>query len=185
MRLTKRIRAFVLALMLTFSIPNGVNAPTMDNTDKGETNPPATNPNITPNPEPKAEPTPIPDPEQNKPKEPEVEKPKVQPQPKKEVKSYLFIISFYTELEGEGQGLTSSGKRVSYGMVANNQLPFGTKIQLQGMGAFTVEDRGSPSHFNRVERIDVYIPRKKGESNATYQERVIAMGVKRVRGTIL
>lgn len=183
MRLTKRIRAFVLALMLTFSIPNGVSAPTMDNQDKGEINPPATNPNTTPNPEPKAEPTP--DPEQNKLKEPEVEKPKVQPQPKKEVKSYLFIISFYTELEGEGQGLTASGKRVSYGIVANNQLPFGTKIQLEGMGTFTVEDRGSPSHFNRVERIDLYIPRQKGESNATYQKRVAAMGVKKVKGTIL
>lgn len=171
--------------MLAFSVPNGANAPTLDNKDTGETNPPATNPNITPNPEPKAEPTPTPDPEQNKPKEPEVEKPKVQPQPKKEVKTYLFIISFYTELEGEGQGLTASGKRVSYGMVANNQLPFGTKIQLEGMGTFAVEDRGSPSHFNRVERIDVYIPRQNGESNATYQKRVAAMGVKKVKGTII
>lgn len=171
--------------MLTFSIPNGVNAPTLDNKDTGETNPPATNPNTTPNPEPKAEPIPTPDPEPKQFKEPEVEKPKVQPQSKKEVNTYLFIISFYTELEGEGQGLTASGKRVSYGMVANNQLPFGTEIQLEGMGTFAVEDRGSSSHFNRVERIDVYIPRQNGETNATYQKRVAAMGIKKVKGTII
>lgn len=183
MRLTKRIRAFVLALLLTFSVPSGVDAPTI-NKDKGETNPPATNPTPTPtpNPEPKTEPEPTPDP---KPKEPEVAKPTAQPKPQKAAKTYTFTITFYTELEGEGQGLTASGKRVAYGMVASNHLKFGTKIQLEGMGTFTVEDRGSAAHFNRIERIDVYVPRQKGESNATYQKRVAAMGVKKVKGTIL
>ena len=47
------------------------------------------------------------------------------------------------------------------GVVANNYLPFGTKVRIPdlfGDMIFTVQDRGNPNHFDTVRRFDVYLP---------------------------
>ncbi len=58
-------------------------------------------------------------------------------------------------------GITASGKKVKVGMVANNWLPFGTKVFIKGLGEFTVEDRGSKKYFGTKKEkrqcIDVYM----------------------------
>ena len=57
-------------------------------------------------------------------------------------------------------GLTASGKMAKPGMVACNWLPFGTRVQIQGLGIFTVEDRGAKSLFgsktNHIKHVDVF-----------------------------
>ena len=54
---------------------------------------------------------------------------------------------------------TASGKTVAWGIVANNKLPFGTKIKIPalfGNTVFTVEDRMSPS--KRGNQVDIWFP---------------------------
>ena len=62
-------------------------------------------------------------------------------------------------------GVTASGKKVKYGMVANNWLPFGTKVSIRGLGVFKIEDRGSEKYFGtkqeRRKAIDIYLPSHK------------------------
>ena len=57
-------------------------------------------------------------------------------------------------------GITASGKAVKVGIVANNWLKFGTKIIIEGLGGFIVEDRGSIAYFGtkgeRRKAIDIY-----------------------------
>lgn len=95
-----------------------------------------------------------------------------------------FELSFYSDLNCEnGYGnLTASGKRLQAGMIANNFLPFGTKIYLDGHGMKTVEDRGSERYFYNVSKIDVLVPRMYGESEGAYLRRVNNMGRQRVTG---
>ena len=54
-------------------------------------------------------------------------------------------------------GITASGKRVAVGMVAADPkiLPFGTKVYIDGLGIFTVEDTGSAIKGNCI---DIYMP---------------------------
>jgi 3D (Asp-Asp-Asp) domain-containing protein len=58
-------------------------------------------------------------------------------------------------------GITASGKKAEYGMVACNFLPFGTKIKIDGLGVFKVQDRGSKRSFGIRTRpkyhLDVYM----------------------------
>ncbi len=65
-------------------------------------------------------------------------------------------ISWYSELDSchyptKGGCLTASGKIAKYGMVATNLYPFGTKIRIEGLGVFTVEDRISKRYNNRID----------------------------------
>ena len=57
-------------------------------------------------------------------------------------------------------GITASGKRVFKGIVANNWLEFGTKVEIEGLGIYIVEDRGSKKYFGtkqeRRKAIDIY-----------------------------
>jgi 3D (Asp-Asp-Asp) domain-containing protein len=59
------------------------------------------------------------------------------------------------------KGITASGKKVKQGMIACNWLPFGTKVSIEGLGTFTVEDRGAKSLFGskkkHIKHIDVYL----------------------------
>ena len=63
------------------------------------------------------------------------------------------------------QGITASGKKVSEGMVACNWLPFGTKVNIEGLGVFSVQDRGAKSLFgsktNHIKHLDVFLPTHK------------------------
>jgi 3D (Asp-Asp-Asp) domain-containing protein len=66
---------------------------------------------------------------------------------------------------GKTDAITASGKKAQYGMVACNWLPFGTKVKVEGLGVFTVQDRGAKSQFgsktNHIKHIDVYLPTHK------------------------
>ncbi len=57
-------------------------------------------------------------------------------------------------------GITASGKKVKVGFVANNWLPFGTKVKIEGLGIYIVEDRGSKKYFGTKEEkrkaLDIY-----------------------------
>lgn len=54
-------------------------------------------------------------------------------------------------------GITASGKRVAVGMIAADTtvLPFGTKVYIEGMGIYTVEDTGGAIKGNCI---DIYMP---------------------------
>lgn len=54
-----------------------------------------------------------------------------------------------------GYGVTASNKRVRVGMIAaHSSIPFGTKLHIEGMGEFTVEDRGGDITEGRL---DIYM----------------------------
>ena len=96
-----------------------------------------------------------------------------------------FTLSFYTNLPSENGGytITATGESLRYGMVASNYYSLGKKIYLSGWGTFTVKDRGG-SNFYSSTRLDVFIPRRSGESNSTYLARVNNMGLKKVKGYV-
>lgn len=96
-----------------------------------------------------------------------------------------FTLSFYTDLPSENGGytVTATGEKLRSGMVASNYYAIGTNIYLSGWGSYTVKDRGG-SNFNSSNRLDVFIPRKSGESNGTYLNRVNKMGLKTVKGYV-
>jgi 3D (Asp-Asp-Asp) domain-containing protein len=77
----------------------------------------------------------------------------------------IWKITAYCACEkccGKSDGITASGKKARYGMVACNWLKFGTKIRIEGLGVFEVQDRGAKSLFgtfkNPVRHVDVYLP---------------------------
>lgn len=104
----------------------------------------------------------------------------------RKAKEKIFTLTFYTELNCEnGYGpITCRGESLKPGMVANNVLPLDTKIQLNGIGNVVVSDRGGSS-FNNSTRLDVFVPRKSGESDKNYYRRVNNLGIINVKGTIL
>ena len=57
-------------------------------------------------------------------------------------------------------GHFASGRKVYVGGVACNWLSFGTKVVIDGLGTYTVEDRGAKSYFgdkdNHIKHLDVY-----------------------------
>ena len=67
---------------------------------------------------------------------------------------------------GKSDGITASGTKAHQGTVANNWLPFGTKLKIEGYTTiFTVEDRGSVKHFGtkteKRKRLDIWFPSHK------------------------
>lgn len=67
-------------------------------------------------------------------------------------------------------GITASGKRVAVGMcAADPSIPFGTRLKVEGIGTFTVEDRGGAI---RGRHIDIYLPTHKS---------ALAFGVRRAK----
>lgn len=79
--------------------------------------------------------------------------------------SELWKITAYCACKsccGKTDGITASGKKALYGMVACNWLPFGTKIYIKNLGYFTVADRGAKSLFgdkkHHIKHLDVYLP---------------------------
>ncbi len=57
---------------------------------------------------------------------------------------------------GKDDGITASGVHVQIGHIAmDDSIPFGTKVRIEGMGEFTVTDRGGAITGNRI---DVYMP---------------------------
>ena len=64
---------------------------------------------------------------------------------------------------GKSDGITASGHKLIKGdkVVACNWLPFGTKVNIQGLGVFIVMDRGARSLFgsknNHIKHLDIYM----------------------------
>lgn len=97
-----------------------------------------------------------------------------------------FYLSFYTDLPEENGGwtITATGDKLVYGVVANNVWPLYTKIYLEGWGTMTVKDRGGSHFYNRY-RLDVFIPRKSGETNTQYKARISNLGRQTAKGRIV
>jgi len=87
----------------------------------------------------------------------------------KVVKRFNVIVTAYSSSIWETQGdpfITASGKRVRDGIVANNLLPFGTKIRLPkifGDKIFEVQDRMNPK--KGYYHVDVWFPSREEALN--------------------
>ena len=98
-----------------------------------------------------------------------------------------FVLTFYTSLESENSSagaVTCQNKPLSRGGVANNVIPQNTRLYLEGYGQVIVNDKGSNKYFSVDNRLDVFIEREYGESDAQYSNRVNSYGVQKVRGYI-
>lgn len=107
----------------------------------------------------------------------------------KQGESFIAIINFYDNCKlccGKDEshpayGITASGERTRQGYAACNWMPFGTKIEVEGLGVYVIKDRGAKSLFgtpkNPIKRIDIWVPthaeaRKLGKQT----RRVVMMG---------
>jgi len=98
-----------------------------------------------------------------------------------------FVLTFYSSMNSEnGYGsITSQGKKLSRGGVANNVIPQNTQIYLERYGQVIVNDKGSNKHFAIDTRLDVFIEREYGESDREYSKRISKLGVQKVKGYIV
>ena len=68
---------------------------------------------------------------------------------------------------GKSDGITASGHKLKPGdkVVAGNWLPFGTKVKIEGLGVYSVQDRGAKSLFgsknNHIKHLDVWMSNHK------------------------
>lgn len=92
-----------------------------------------------------------------------------------------ITLTFYgegAEENGGYAGIDAQGNRLVAGTVASNYYKFGTKISFNGQ-TFTVRDRGG-SNFAGPNRLDVFVPRRSGESKSSYDKRISNYGKKTV-----
>jgi 3D (Asp-Asp-Asp) domain-containing protein len=99
-----------------------------------------------------------------------------------------FIVTFYTGLDEENSIYGAVNCRrlpLEKGMVANNILPYGTKIYLENdYGVRTVSDTGG-KNFNSSNRIDMFVERRDGETKEQWRKRAESYGIKHIRGYII
>jgi len=82
----------------------------------------------------------------------------------KTVKTIKVVVTAYSSTPGQTDDtpfITASGKYVGDGIIANNMLPFGTKVKipaLYGDKIFTVEDRMNKRMGNY--RMDIWFPER-------------------------
>lgn len=89
-----------------------------------------------------------------------------------------ITMTFYgSNIDGMSD-MTASGKKVTQGCVASNYYPFGTKFEYNGQ-IYTVMDRGGKG-LNGPNNLDIYVPRKAGESDSQYRARLYQLGRKTV-----
>ena len=88
---------------------------------------------------------------------------------KKPVETYYMLLTGYSSTEDQTDStpfITASLKHVEDGIVANNLLPFGTKIripELYGDKEFVVEDR---MHFRKGKyNLDIWFPTREDATN--------------------
>ena len=94
-----------------------------------------------------------------------------------------LTLTFYgdgAEENGGYAGINAYGDKLTAGTVASNVYPKGTQFRLSNGQVLTVQDRGGSS-FNSYNRLDVFVPRLKGESDAQYDKRIASYGVKKVK----
>ena len=97
----------------------------------------------------------------------------------------IFKNTAYSSLPEENGGytVTCNGEPLVGNIVANNTLPQGTRIYMNGK-IYRVADRGS-SRFNNPNRLDVLVERLPGENIDLYRQRVSDYGVKYTQGYII
>ena len=92
-----------------------------------------------------------------------------------------ITMTFYGDFAHENggyAGIDCNGNKLITGTVASNYYPQGTQFELNGQ-LFTVRDRGG-SNFNSPNRLDVFVPRLKNESDSYYSKRIKQYGRKTV-----
>ena len=92
-----------------------------------------------------------------------------------------ITMTFYGDFAHENGGyvgIDCNGNKLIAGTVASNYNPQGTQFELNGQ-LFTVRDRGG-SNFNSPNRLDVFVPRLKNESDSSYSKRIKQYGRKTV-----
>ena len=94
------------------------------------------------------------------------------------VKMTLTFYGDFAHENGGYAGIDAQGNKLIAGTVASNVYSFGTKFEFNGQ-VFTVRDRGG-KNFNSSNRLDVFVPRKSGESNSAYAKRIREYGRKTV-----
>ena len=96
-----------------------------------------------------------------------------------------FKNTAYSSLPEENGGytVTCNGEPLVGNIVANNTLPQGTRIYMNGK-IYRVADRGS-GRFNNPNRLDVLVQRLPGEDIDSYRQRVSDYGVKHIQGYII
>lgn len=106
---------------------------------------------------------------------------KMQAEEEKKFKEIDVEISFYTDLECENSSLgavDAQGNSLIWGTLAvPREVSLGTKFSIEGYNdTFVARDRGSIKHIriknDGTYRIDMFIPKKEGESRDKYYERV-------------
>lgn len=104
---------------------------------------------------------------------------------------YNVELTFYTDTyscNGRFDKLTASGALLNPSTIAvprqssNNRpiFPFGTKVEIEGIGTRYVQDTGSRNYIKIKSDgtiiLDVFVPRIAGESDSQYLKRVRNMG---------
>ena len=101
-------------------------------------------------------------------------------------------ISYYTTLDCENSSygaIDAQGNELKFGTIAiPRDLPLGTQFKIDGYEdmIFTGTDRGSTKYIRWIDtntmKIDMCIPRNKGEGDKAYFNRVNSMGVTKTTG---
>ena len=92
-----------------------------------------------------------------------------------------ITMTFYGDFAHENggyAGIDCNGNKLVAGTVASNYYPQGTQFEFNGQ-IYTVRDRGG-SNFNSANRLDVFVPRLKNESDSAYSKRIKHYGRKTV-----
>lgn len=102
-----------------------------------------------------------------------------------DIEEIEFKVTAYSSLPEENGGytITCNGEPLEGNILANNTIPQGTKVILDGV-EYEIADRGS-SRFNKRNRVDMLIERLPNESVDEYRKRVSDFGVKHIKGYII
>ena len=93
-----------------------------------------------------------------------------------------MTLTFYgdgADENGGYAGMNAYSQKLTAGTVASNVYPRGTKFKTPDGRILTVNDRGGKA-FKNYNRLDVFVPRKPGESNTQYKQRINNLGKKTV-----
>lgn len=102
-----------------------------------------------------------------------------------EIEKVKMTVSHYSDLPQHNGGYVTDvrGNKLTHGTVANNILPLGTNIYMEGE-IYTVNDIGG-SNFNKKNRVDKFVQRLPNESDEEYIKRIWGYGIKNVDAYII
>ena len=98
-----------------------------------------------------------------------------------DIEEIEFKVTAYSSLPEENGGytITCNGEPLEGNILANNTIPQGTKVILDGV-EYEIADRGS-SRFNKRNRVDMLIEKLPNESVDEYRKRVSDFGVQYIK----